>query len=59
MNASSKAGYTPIIMASFGGHDECVRMLIDTGADVNASDKVRTNVGTRIGGARETCEGYM
>ena len=51
MDASSKAGYTPIIMAAFGGHDKCVRMLIDTGADVNASDKVR------IGGARDRGEG--
>ena len=33
-------GNTALIEAAQGGHHEALRMLIDSGADVNAADKV-------------------
>ena len=35
-------GWTPIKIASYNGHSDTVKMLVDNGADVNIADKVRS-----------------
>ena len=35
-------GETALIVASIGGHVECVKLLLDTGASADLSDKVST-----------------
>ena len=32
------SGWTPLYTASFGGHEECVQLLIQSGAEVNKAD---------------------
>jgi hypothetical protein len=39
-----KDGWTPLHLASYGGHIEAVRLLLGKGADIEAQDKVRTRV---------------
>ena len=31
--------YTPVIMAAYNGHQNCVKLLIESGADPTRSDK--------------------
>ena len=33
-------GHTPLILASDGGHVECVKLLLDRGAEANQQNKV-------------------
>ena len=40
MHLSLQEGWTALLMASKAGHMECVKMLLDKGADVNMQDKV-------------------
>ena len=37
----SQFGWTALIWAAANGHVDCVRLLIDAGADTDASDNVR------------------
>ena len=37
----SQDGWTALIWAAWNGHTECVRLLIDAGADKDAKDQVR------------------
>lgn len=39
-NAESKAGFTPLHLASQEGHTDMVTLLIENGADVDAKAKV-------------------
>jgi hypothetical protein len=48
----SQYGYTALISAAGKGHADCVRLLLDAGADKNAFDKVRVDWFCRVcGGA--------
>ena len=40
-NAESKAGFTPVHLASQEGHTEMLYMLVKSGGEVNARAKVR------------------
>mmetsp|Transcript_11346 Transcript_11346/g.24042 ORF Transcript_11346/g.24042 Transcript_11346/m.24042 type:complete len:587 (+) Transcript_11346:67-1827(+) len=42
LDAASEDGITPLTAASSEGHIECVRLLVDAKADVNAKDKDNT-----------------
>jgi ankyrin repeat protein len=37
----SQRGYTALICAAENGHADCVRLLIDAGADMDARNNVR------------------
>ena len=37
----SQDGYTPLYIATFNGHETCVKMLLAAGADTDAKDNVR------------------
>jgi len=37
INEVNDSGYTPLMMACYYGHEECVRLLLDHGARVNAA----------------------
>ena len=39
----SQDGETPLIKAAYNGHKECVALLLEGGAEVDAADKV--NIG--------------
>ena len=39
--SDSQSGYTALIEAASRGHADCVRMLVDAGADKDARDNVR------------------
>ena len=41
MYFSLQRGYTALMMASSGGHVECVKLLLDKGASADLSDMVR------------------
>ena len=40
MHLSLQGGNTPLMWASRGGHDRCVQLLLDRGAEINHQDKV-------------------
>ena len=42
LDAASEDGVTPLTAASSEGHTECVKLLVDSKADVNAKDKDST-----------------
>ena len=45
-------GRTALICAALKGHTDCVRLLLDAGADTNATDRVRARAGVVcVGGA--------
>jgi ankyrin repeat protein len=37
VNLSDRAGFTPISSAAYAGHGDIVRLLVDAGADIQAS----------------------
>ena len=37
----TQSGNTALIGAGYGGHEDCVRLLVDAGADKEAKDDVR------------------
>ena len=39
--SKSQHGCTALMYAAFQGHSDCVSVLIELGADVNATDSVR------------------
>ena len=39
VNAATKDGWTALTVAAFNGHVDCVRILLDAGANPNAADK--------------------
>ena len=41
MHLSLQWGETALMLASHAGHMECVKVLLDKGADVNMQNKVR------------------
>ena len=41
MHLSLQDGWTALMMASQAGHIECVKVLLDKGAEVNMQNKVR------------------
>ena len=40
MHLSLQDGYTPLMEASRGGHDGCVQLLLDRGAQIDHQNKV-------------------
>ena len=44
----AQLGQTALIRAAGNGHAECVRLLLDAGADTNAKDEVRAHAGTGV-----------
>ena len=40
MHLSLQDGYTPLMVASRGGHDGCMQLLLDQGAQVDHQNKV-------------------
>lgn len=40
----SKAGFTPLHMAAQEGHEDCVEMLIERGADINVPANNGNNI---------------
>ena len=40
MHLSLQDGYTPLMRASLRGHDGCVQLLLDRGAQIDHQDKV-------------------
>jgi hypothetical protein len=40
---AGQRGATALIFAAVTGHADCVRLLLDAGADKNAKDKVRAS----------------
>ena len=40
MHLPFQYGETALMKASFSGHGECVKVLLDRGAEVNMQDKV-------------------
>jgi hypothetical protein len=45
----AQEGFTALIAAAREGHSDCVRVLLDAGADKNATDKVRASAGLECG----------
>jgi hypothetical protein len=41
-------GSTPLILAAFAGHADCVRLFLDAGADKDATNNVRHRVGVCV-----------
>ena len=39
-----QGGWTPLITACFGGFIECVKLLLQAGADANIADEVNHNL---------------
>ena len=46
MHLSLQDGDTPLMVASRWGHDRCVQLLLDRGAQVNHQDKVSAFLGS-------------
>ena len=40
MHLSLQNGYTPLMVASRGGHDGCVQLLLDRGAQIDHQNEV-------------------
>ena len=55
MAAAAQDGWTALIRAGYNGHADCVRLLLDAGADKNAKANVRASAGWgwRVGGVWE------
>jgi hypothetical protein len=45
---SWQEGTTPLSFAAINGHADCVRLLLDAGADKNAADGVRCRFAPRL-----------
>jgi hypothetical protein len=41
-------GSTALMNAASGGHADCARLLLDAGADKNATDNVRASAGVGV-----------
>ena len=39
VNSRANSGYTPLHLAASSGHKDCVRLLIEHGADINTVDE--------------------
>ena len=45
MHLSLQDGYTPLMKASLDGHDGCVQLLLDRGAQIDHQDEVSAFTG--------------
>ena len=50
VSSHAQFGFTALIGAAGGGHSDCVRLLLDAGADKNATDEVRAGAGGGVWG---------
>ncbi len=41
MNLNAQNGYTVLIVSTWNGETDCLRFVLDAGADTNAKDSVR------------------
>ncbi len=48
--ARAQNGMTVLMHASYSGHADCVRLLLDSGADANAKDRVHSSAGGGVRG---------
>jgi hypothetical protein len=48
--------WTALMMAARDGHANCVRLLVDAGADKDAKDKVRVSNGLVLASLRYFCD---
>jgi ankyrin repeat protein len=47
-NAFAQGGYTALIWAAIIGHEDCVRLLLDAGANKEAKNKVCVRIGRHL-----------
>ena len=51
----AQGGWTALISAAVTGYADCARLLLDAGADKNATDQVRARAGRWYGGGNVEC----
>ncbi len=51
MGGAAQDGYTALIWAAHNGRADCVRLLLDAGAEKNATNNVRATAGVACIGA--------